>query len=162
MVASEHWKDQPEDKDFAAALTYLSLLIEPQEAKKLAKALEQSSELEHIRSVALASRAALDPRTRRSNPSLQLRCYQPARAAPRCPELYDDRTIRVHDFGVETDGVVCGSNRCHLRSPFVRGSGSCAQSQRGAYQFLAGASSLLHKELSCSVLRVTTGEDDRR
>lgn len=47
-MASEHWKDQPEDKDFPAALTYLSLLIDPQEAKKLAKALEQSSELEHF------------------------------------------------------------------------------------------------------------------
>lgn len=47
-MASEHWKDRPEDKDFPAALTYLSLLIETQEAKKLAKALEQSSELEHF------------------------------------------------------------------------------------------------------------------
>src|ERR1019366_8352495 len=44
----EHWKDQPEDKDFPAARTYLSLLLEGPQAEKLAKALEQTSGLEHF------------------------------------------------------------------------------------------------------------------
>ncbi len=47
-MATEHWKDQPEDKDFPAARTYLSLLIEGPQADKLARALEQTSGLEHF------------------------------------------------------------------------------------------------------------------
>ncbi len=46
-MASEHWKDEPEEQDFPAARTYLSLLVSPAQAKKLAKALEQRSELDH-------------------------------------------------------------------------------------------------------------------
>ena len=47
-MATEHWKEQPDEQDFPAARTYLSLLVEPQQAKKLAKSLEQSSGLEHF------------------------------------------------------------------------------------------------------------------
>jgi len=47
-MATEHWKDQPEEQDFSAARSYLSLLVEPAQAKKLAKALERSSGLEHF------------------------------------------------------------------------------------------------------------------
>ena len=47
-MATEHWKDQPEEQDFPAARTYLSLLLEPTQAKKFAKALKQTSGLEHF------------------------------------------------------------------------------------------------------------------
>jgi len=47
-MATEHWNDKPETQDFAAARTYLTLLIEPAQAKKLAKALERSADLEHF------------------------------------------------------------------------------------------------------------------
>jgi hypothetical protein len=38
-MTSEHWKDQPEKQDYPAARSYLSLLVDPGEAKKAAKAL---------------------------------------------------------------------------------------------------------------------------
>ena len=38
-MTSEHWKDDPEDQDYPAARSYLSLLVDPSEAKKTAKAL---------------------------------------------------------------------------------------------------------------------------
>jgi len=38
-MTSEHWKDEPEKQDFPAARSYLSLLVDPSEAKKTAKAL---------------------------------------------------------------------------------------------------------------------------
>jgi hypothetical protein len=38
-VTSEHWKDEPEEQDYPAARSYLSLLVDPGEAKKTAKAL---------------------------------------------------------------------------------------------------------------------------
>jgi len=47
-MATEHWQDRPEEKDFSAARTYLSLLLEPKQAKRLARALEQTSGLEHF------------------------------------------------------------------------------------------------------------------
>ncbi len=47
-MATEHWQDRPEEKDFVAARTYLSLLLEPKWAKKLARALEEGTELEHF------------------------------------------------------------------------------------------------------------------
>jgi len=47
-MAAEHWKDQPEEQDFSAARTYLSLLMDPAQAKKLAKSLERSLALEHF------------------------------------------------------------------------------------------------------------------
>jgi hypothetical protein len=62
-MAAEHWQDQPEEKDFTAARTYLSLLVEPAQAKKLAKALERSTELEHFmaKDILRASGLALLP-----------------------------------------------------------------------------------------------------
>ena len=38
-MTSEHWKDDPEKQDYPAARSYLSLLVDPSEAKKTAKAL---------------------------------------------------------------------------------------------------------------------------
>ncbi|MDA8437298.1 MAG: hypothetical protein M0Z51_00375, partial [Propionibacterium sp.] len=38
-MAGEHWKNEPEEQDYPAARSYLSLLIDPREAKKTAKAL---------------------------------------------------------------------------------------------------------------------------
>ena len=38
-MAHEHWKSDPDDHDFPAALSYLSLLIDEVAAKKLADAL---------------------------------------------------------------------------------------------------------------------------
>ena len=38
-MTREHWKDDPEKQDYPAARSYLSLLADPSEAKKTAKAL---------------------------------------------------------------------------------------------------------------------------
>ena len=38
-MTSEHWKDEPEKQDYPAARSYLSLLVDPSDAKKAAKAL---------------------------------------------------------------------------------------------------------------------------
>ena len=46
-MATEHWKDEPEEHDFPSAFNYLTLLTEPRDAKKIVKALKQSSHLEH-------------------------------------------------------------------------------------------------------------------
>ena len=47
-MAMEHWSNQPEKQDFSSARTYLSLLVEPARAKKLAKALERQSDLKYF------------------------------------------------------------------------------------------------------------------
>jgi hypothetical protein len=47
-MPSEHWKDKPEDEDFPAALSYLSLLVGLDTAKKLAKALRKQKLLVHF------------------------------------------------------------------------------------------------------------------
>ena len=47
-MAGEHWKDEPEDQDFPAAESYLSLLIGPAAAAKLAKALRKEQTLQHF------------------------------------------------------------------------------------------------------------------
>ena len=47
-MASEHWKDKPEDEDFPAAQSYLSLLVGLDAAKKLAKALRKQKLLVHF------------------------------------------------------------------------------------------------------------------
>jgi hypothetical protein len=62
-MAAEHWQDEPEEKDFAAARNYLSLLVDPAQAKKLAKALERRTELEHFmaKDILRASGLALLP-----------------------------------------------------------------------------------------------------
>jgi hypothetical protein len=46
-VAGEHWKEEPEAQDFPAAESYLSLLIGPAAAAKLAKALRKEQTLHH-------------------------------------------------------------------------------------------------------------------
>jgi len=62
-----HWKEEPEEQDFPAAATYLSLLLERGEAHKLAKALERQTSIEHykvkdiLRASSLALLAADDP-----------------------------------------------------------------------------------------------------
>ena len=38
-MTREHWKDEPETQDYPAARSYLSLLVDPSEAKKTVKAL---------------------------------------------------------------------------------------------------------------------------
>jgi hypothetical protein len=46
-VAGEHWKDEPEAQDFPAAESYLSLLIGPDAAARLAMALREEQTLRH-------------------------------------------------------------------------------------------------------------------
>jgi hypothetical protein len=62
-MATEHWQDEPQEQDFTAARTFLSLLVSPAQSKKLAKALERSSELEHFmaKDILRASGLALLP-----------------------------------------------------------------------------------------------------
>ena len=47
-MASEQWKDGPEAEDFPAAESYLSLLVGPDAATKLAKALRKQKSLTHF------------------------------------------------------------------------------------------------------------------
>ena len=44
-MTAEHWKEKPEEQDYPAARSYLSLLVDPGEAKKLAKALADEPDL---------------------------------------------------------------------------------------------------------------------
>jgi hypothetical protein len=44
-MASEHWRDEPDKQDFPAAESFLSLLVGPKEAAKLAKALDKKRQL---------------------------------------------------------------------------------------------------------------------
>ena len=46
-MAVEHWMDEPEEQDFPAAESYLSLLVGPVAAAKLAKALRKEKTLRH-------------------------------------------------------------------------------------------------------------------
>jgi hypothetical protein len=46
-VAGEHWQDEPEAQDFPAAESYLSLLVGPAAAARLAKALRKEKTLQH-------------------------------------------------------------------------------------------------------------------
>ncbi|MHB8451053.1 MAG: hypothetical protein ACYDAQ_11470, partial [Mycobacteriales bacterium] len=46
-MAGEHWKSEPEEQDFPAAESYLSLLVGPAAATRLAKALRKGRRLEH-------------------------------------------------------------------------------------------------------------------
>jgi hypothetical protein len=46
-LAGEHWKDKPEAQDFPAAESYLSLLIGPAAAGRLARALRKEQTLQH-------------------------------------------------------------------------------------------------------------------
>jgi hypothetical protein len=47
IVAGEHWKNEPEDQDFPAAASYLSLLVGPDGAARLVKALRKETTLTH-------------------------------------------------------------------------------------------------------------------
>jgi hypothetical protein len=62
-VDAEHWKDEPEEQDYPAAESYLSLLIDPGEAAKLVKALQSASKLTHYKAkdILRASRLPLLP-----------------------------------------------------------------------------------------------------
>jgi hypothetical protein len=64
-VAGEHWKDEPEAQDFPAAESYLSLLVGPAEAARLAGALQQQQTLVHFaaKDILRASGLALLPTT---------------------------------------------------------------------------------------------------
>lgn len=64
-MAGEHWKDEPEAQDFPAAESYLSLLVGPAEAARLAGALRQQKTLVHFaaKDILRASGLALLPTT---------------------------------------------------------------------------------------------------
>ncbi len=47
-MKTEHWKEEPDKKDYPAALNYLSLLVSPSEAKIIVKALKHNSQIEHF------------------------------------------------------------------------------------------------------------------
>jgi hypothetical protein len=48
-MKTEHWKEEPEEKDYPAAFNYLSLLIDPREAKKIVKTMKRNPRLGHFR-----------------------------------------------------------------------------------------------------------------
>jgi hypothetical protein len=50
-MSSEHWQDEPDDQDYPAARCYLSLVLNPIEAKKVAKSLAKLDEVQHVDSV---------------------------------------------------------------------------------------------------------------
>ena len=62
-MPSEHWKDEPEAQDFPAAKSYLSLLMKPAWATRLARALRKSTQLDHYmaKDILRASGLALLP-----------------------------------------------------------------------------------------------------
>lgn len=47
-MKTEHWKEEPDEKDYPAALNYLSLLTDPREAKRIVKALKSSTQIDHF------------------------------------------------------------------------------------------------------------------
>jgi hypothetical protein len=58
-MTAEHWKDEPEEQDYPAARSYLSLLVDPGEAKKIAKALANESEVVRYKAKDLLRAAGL-------------------------------------------------------------------------------------------------------
>ena len=58
-MASEHWKDEPEQQDYPAARSYLSLLVDPGAAKRAAKALEQDPDAARYKAKDLLRAAGL-------------------------------------------------------------------------------------------------------
>jgi hypothetical protein len=48
-LATEHWKTEPEEQDYPAAQSYLSLLMDPVDAARLVKALQDVDQLEHYK-----------------------------------------------------------------------------------------------------------------
>jgi hypothetical protein len=61
-MTAEHWKNEPEAQDFPAAQSYLSLLMDPADAARMVKALE-NSDLAHYKAkdILRASGLALLP-----------------------------------------------------------------------------------------------------
>jgi hypothetical protein len=47
-MKTENWTEEPDKKDYPAALNYLSLLIDPREAEIIVKALKKSSQIDHF------------------------------------------------------------------------------------------------------------------
>ena len=45
-MTTEHWKDKPEPQDYPAAESYLSLLMEPEEATRVVEALQAVDRLD--------------------------------------------------------------------------------------------------------------------
>ena len=58
-MAGEHWQDEPEAQDFPAAESYLSLLIGPDAAAKLVKAMRKEQTLQHFAAKDILRAAAL-------------------------------------------------------------------------------------------------------
>ena len=58
-MAGEHWKDEPEEKDYPAARSYLSLLLDPSEAKKVVRALAGNAEVGHYKAKDILRAAGL-------------------------------------------------------------------------------------------------------
>jgi len=47
-MKTEHWKEEPDEKDYPAAVNYLSLKTDPREAKEIVKTMKRSSRIEHF------------------------------------------------------------------------------------------------------------------
>ena len=48
-MKTEHWKEEPDDKDYPYAFNYLSLLTDPREAKKIVTTLKRRSRIDHFK-----------------------------------------------------------------------------------------------------------------
>jgi hypothetical protein len=48
-MKTEHWKEEPDDKDYPHAFNYLSLLTDPHEAKKIVTTLKRRSRIDHFK-----------------------------------------------------------------------------------------------------------------
>jgi len=58
-MKSEQWKSEPEDQDYPAAQSYLSLLMDPVEAQRLVHGLQTSTALEHYKAKDILRASAL-------------------------------------------------------------------------------------------------------
>jgi hypothetical protein len=58
-MTAEHWMDKPEKQDYPAARNYLSLLVDPREARRAAKALAEAPESAHYMAKDLLRAAGL-------------------------------------------------------------------------------------------------------
>jgi hypothetical protein len=47
-MKTEHWKEEPDEKDYPAAFNYLSLKTDTREAKKIVKTMKRSSRIDHF------------------------------------------------------------------------------------------------------------------
>jgi hypothetical protein len=62
-MAAEHWKEEPEEQDYPAAQSYLSLLMDPADAARLVTSLQKADQLAHYKAkdILRASGLALLP-----------------------------------------------------------------------------------------------------